>query len=138
MEVWVMGINNRLPGVVAACALGVLPLAGANAVADESASGVSYPTVVYLDDATLAKLRTTNPNHYARAQKIFAAARELCKPGPPEVTFAKSDARDVSCSKMLLRTSNPPKREITFRLDDTRYIALVAMTEDPPRLVNAR
>jgi hypothetical protein len=38
---------------------------------------------------------------------------------------------------MLLRTSNPAKREITFRLDDTKYIALVAMTDDPPRLVAA-
>jgi hypothetical protein len=36
-----------------------------------------------------------------------------------------------------VKTSNPPKREISFRLDDTRYVALVTLTEDPPKLVAA-
>ena len=39
---------------------------------------------------------------------------------------------------MLLRTSNPPKWEIRFRLDDTRYVALVAVSADWPKLVPAR
>jgi hypothetical protein len=133
-----MRTSTRISGIISICALGALAIAGTNALAGEAVGSTSFGTAVYLDNAALAKLRTTNPDHYARAQKVFAAARELCKPGPPQVTFAKSDARDVSCSQMLLRTSNPPKREITFRLDDTRYIALVAMTEDPPRLVNAK
>jgi hypothetical protein len=29
--------------------------------------------------------------------------------------------------------SNPPKREITFRLDGTRYIALVTLTASPAK-----
>jgi hypothetical protein len=108
--------------------------------ADAASPQVVYvPQVVYLNStAALAELRATNPDHYARAQRILAAANELCRPGPASVQFAKSDAQEVSCANMLLRTSNPPKRQITFRLDDTRYIALVTVTDDPPRLVLAR
>jgi hypothetical protein len=94
--------------------------------------------VVYLDAATLSELRATNPVHYARAQKIIDAANQLCRPTAGEVEYAKFDAKDISCLRSLLRTSNPPKRQISFRLGDTRYIALVTLTDDPPKLVAAR
>lgn len=91
--------------------------------------------VVYLDGAAdLARLRSTNPEHAARAEKIMAAANELCRPKPGDISYARFQARDISCSEMLLRTSLPPKRQIDFTLDDTRYIALVVITDDPPRL----
>jgi hypothetical protein len=51
--------------------------------------------------------------------------------------FAKFDAKNITCAGMLLRTSNPPKRQLSFRLDDTQYIALVAVTDDPPKIVAA-
>lgn len=47
-------------------------------------------------------------------------------------------AQDLKCADSLLGTSNPPKWEITFRLDDTRYVALVVITDDPPRLTPVR
>ena len=95
-------------------------------------------TVVYLDGpASLAQLRTANPLHYQRALKIIDAANELCRPQPGELEYAKFDAKNISCARMLLRTSNPPKRQLSFRLDDTQYIALVAVTDDPPKLVAA-
>jgi hypothetical protein len=94
--------------------------------------------VVYLDDpAALEQLRTANPIHYAQAQKILTEANHLCQPTTGKVEYAKYGAKDLSCIHSFLRTSNPPKREIHFRLDDTRYIALVVLTEDPPRLVLA-
>ena len=94
--------------------------------------------VIHLDGpASLAELRATNPAHYARAQKILAAANHLCRPAKGEVDYAKFDAKNISCIRSLIKTSNPPKREISFRLDDTQYIALVTLTEDPPRLVAA-
>jgi hypothetical protein len=102
------------------------------------AAGAWADGVVYLDDpAALEQLRTSNPTHYARAQKILAAANHLCRPTPAKIEYAKLDAKDVSCSASLLRTSNPPKHQIRFRLDDTQYIALVVVTDDPPRLVAA-
>jgi hypothetical protein len=105
-----------------------MALVAATAWADEGVVHLNGP-------ADLAQLRQSNPAHYARAVKIIDSANELCKPHAAEVERTK--AKNVSCSEMLLRTSNPAKREIEFRLDDTTYIALVAMTDDPPRLVAA-
>jgi hypothetical protein len=94
---------------------------------------------VYLwSPVDVGRLRTSNPDHYARAQKILAAADQLCRPGPGVLQFTEAGGKDVSCDGMLLRTSNPPKREIDFTLDDTRYSALITVTDDPPRLIRAR
>ncbi len=93
-------------------------------------------SVVHLNGPVdLEQLRRSNPGHYRQALKIIDAANELCKPHEGAVEYAK--AKEVSCSQMLLRTSNPAKRQISFRLDDTEYVALVAMTDDPPKLVAA-
>lgn len=86
----------------------------------------------------LARLRASNPDHYARAEKILAAANRLCRPGPGQLQLAEAGAKDVSCYGMLLRTSNPPKLEVEFTLDDTRYSALITITDDPPRLIPGR
>jgi len=92
--------------------------------------------VVYLNGpADLAQLRHSNPAHYQQAVRIMGAANELCRPHAGEIEFTQ--AKDVSCSQVLLRTSNPAKRQLTFRLGSTKYIALVAMTDNPPRLVAA-
>jgi hypothetical protein len=93
---------------------------------------------VYLDGpASLAQLRTSNPIHYQRALKIIDAANELCRPKAGELEYAKFAAKNISCARALLKTSNPPKRQLSFRLDDTQYIALVTVTDDPPKLVAA-
>ena len=84
--------------------------------------------------ADLAWLRESNPDHYARATRLMAAANTLCKPGEPKVQ--NTDGRDISCG-MLLRTSNPPKRALSFTLDDTHYVAIVTITADRPELMRA-
>ena len=94
--------------------------------------------VVYLDGpAALAQLRAANPIHYQRALKIIDAANVLCRPKAGELEYTQVDAKNISCEQLLLRTSNPPKRQLSFRLDDTKYIALVAITDDPPKLIAA-
>jgi len=91
------------------------------------------PRLVYLYGATsMEQLKSANPNHYARAERIIAAADELCKPGPDEVQFAKFEAKEISCQGMQIKLSNPPKREIGFTLDDVRYVALVTLTDSKP------
>src|SRR5579872_6680175 len=63
--------------VLGASALDTLPLA----------SPPSRNTV-YLDDAAaLDALKVSNPDRYARARGIMAAANRLCRPGPPNVYF---------------------------------------------------
>ena len=118
-------------GMVAVCVSGTWALPGVWAA---DARGGE----VYLDGpASLAQLRATNPIHYQRALKIIDAANELCRPKAGELEYAKFDAKNISCARALLKTSNPPKRQLSFRLDDTQYIALVTVTDDPAKLVAA-
>jgi hypothetical protein len=105
-----------------------LSLVAAAAWADE-------PVVHLNGPADLAQLRQSNPSHYRQAVKIIDSANQLCRNHAGEVEQTK--AKNVACSEMLLRTSNPAKREISFRLDSTDYVALVAMTDDPPKLIAA-
>jgi hypothetical protein len=94
--------------------------------------------VVHLDSpGALEHLRSTNPAHYAQAVKILAEANHLCRPAKAELLRAHPEANDDSCATMLLRASNPPKREVRFSLDHTQYVALVSITDDPPRLMAA-
>lgn len=87
--------------------------------------------------ADLDRLRATNFNHYQRAEKIIAAGNKLCRPGAPALQLAAAlGASDMSCAANLL-TSNPPKKLLDFRLDSTRYIALITITGDQPHLVKA-
>jgi len=120
--------------------LGILALTGACAAlanAEEAPLTTPPSRTVYLDGPSdLARLRKANPSHYARAERVLAAANHLCRPGPGELKEA-AGARDLTCNGTLFRTSNPPKWQITFTLDDTRYVALVAVTDDPPRVTPA-
>ncbi len=113
--------------------ISALALAGTAALADDSAPAPAKASqvVVYLNGASaLANLAKTNPNHAARAERILAAASELCKPGPEQINFASFQASDIRCDGAILRTSNPAKREIAFTLDETRYLALVTVPSD--------
>lgn len=93
---------------------------------------------VYLEGPRdLAELRDTNPAHYARAQRVLAAADHLCRPGIAQ-SEPVAGSRDLRCESRLIFTSNPPKWQMTFTLDDTRYIALVVIHDDPPHLLPAR
>ena len=93
---------------------------------------------VYLDGpSALARLEASNPEHYARAERILASANHLCRAGAAEMQYAGADEHSFTCGAFL-KTSNPPKRQISFRLDDTRYVALVTITDDAPKLVPAR
>jgi len=110
---------------------------GLAALTAHAAVALSNPPVYLNGQDDLDRLRATHPDRYARAERIMAAANELCRPRPGEVSYAEFEAKDISCSDVLLKTSNPPKRQISFTLDDTRYIALVAVTDDPPRVMPA-
>lgn len=113
-------------------AITVAVMASAAALAGDAAPApASKPKVVHLDGAaSLAALAQTNPNHAARAERILAAAGQLCKPGPEKVDYAGFQADNIRCEGAILRTSNPPKREIGFTLDETRYVALVTVPVD--------
>jgi hypothetical protein len=95
------------------------------------------PTVYLEGPSDLARLRQANPGHYARAERILAEANQLCRPGLGRLE-AVAGASELRCESALLRTSNPPKMEVHFRLDAVRYVALVTITDDPPHLTPAK
>ena len=128
-----------LPAVAAVCTAALMA-SGIRTVAagDTPALAQKSDETVYLDARALEELRSRNPDHYARATRILAAANHLCRPQLPEATLAELRVQDFSCVPMLLLTSLPPQREIGFRLDHTRYIARVYVTDDPPRALPVR
>ena len=110
-------------------------------VAGSSAVFAAPPKTVHLNRLVLEELKKTQPDTYAEARRVMAAASELCAPGVGQVVEAReSQARKLpamTCSGVTLLTSNPPKREISFIIDDTKYIALVTMKAPPPELRGA-
>jgi len=123
----------------ALCATLAATLWAATPAAAQEPVPASHPAaVIELDAQALARLAASNPNHYARAERILAAANYLCRPRAAELHRARLGAQDLSCARMLLQTSNPPKWRIGFRLDDVRYTAAVVVTDDPPRPLPAR
>ena len=103
--------------------------------ADKTVDTFDPRPAVHLDSAAdLAQLRKTNPDHYARAVRLLRSANSLCKPGAPKLQ--NTDGRDISCALMLF-TSNPPKQALTFKLDNTRYVAIVTIAADPAHPMRA-
>jgi|SRR5690606_13833536 len=87
-----------------------------------------------LGPEALAELEQTNPAHHERAVKIIAAAADLCRPSVSATYYVQFQEHEVSCSESLLLTSNPPKRRLSFELDDTRYVALVTVPNSAGKL----
>jgi hypothetical protein len=91
----------------------------------------SPPTRVWVHlngPADLEQLRSTNLNHYRRAQPILAAANEICQPGPTHAYPTRFEGDYLNCESMIWLTSYPPQKRLVFHLDDVGYIALVSVT----------
>jgi hypothetical protein len=85
----------------------------------------------------LERLRSSNPHHYEIARKILEAANEICdarQAGPIPLKF---EAQDVGCISSMWLTSNPPKRALSFTIDDTVYSALVEVRNLGSKLIPA-
>jgi len=93
-------------------------------------------TIRLFTPADLEKLHSTNPDHWRRAEKLIAAANQYCPVGTPKTQSADLRSNQVNCGHLDM-TSNPPKREITFNLDGTHYVALVTLTASPAKPVPA-
>lgn len=90
---------------------------------------------VYLDSVVLEEIKNSNPTRYARIRDVMASASEMCKPNAAR-TWELVSAKPADCSTLFLKTSYPPKREISFAIDDTLYITHVVV-RDAPALVKA-
>jgi hypothetical protein len=121
---------RTLIGLLAAAAM-----CGSVASADE----VRERRVVYLNGPeAMAELERINPKHYEIAKLILASGPKLCEAGAPRVYQLHMGADEITCSNFLLRTSNPPKKQISFELEDAVYIALVVVEGSEPTVIPAK
>jgi hypothetical protein len=96
------------------CAL----LLSAAALADQSATVVQ---VDLRDSRALAKLQQSNPAHFEKIEQILAGL--AAQPDRAEADWLQTNfaASEVELSRLLIKTSNPPKQTLRFRLDNVRY-----------------
>ena len=79
----------------------------------------------------LDALSDSNPAHYARILVILRVSQmESCEHLPQVLKTSEGLAiGDVRCDSFTLLTSYPPKRHMTFVLDDVRYTSNVAQVQ---------
>jgi len=89
---------------------------------------------VILNTTALAMLEQTNPDHFRKVDEIIRIASEQGCATAVEALKAKFDVANAYCDPPeVLRTSNPPKRRLTFTLGGTAYVLfLTASPAIPP------
>ena len=87
--------------------------------------------IVSLDrPGVLEAIEADNPGHHQRIVGILRASAEMpCDYGRLARAQVDHEAREAKCSVFLF-TSYPAKRQLSFLLDDTRYLATVTMRAD--------
>ena len=86
------------------------------------------PRGVDLDaPGALEALVRNNPTHFVVIQRILNEAGARPDAEVPRWLRASFNAQSVIYQPIVL-TSHPPKRRLSFTLDDTRYIAVITLT----------
>ena len=102
-----------------------------------ASGGVVAAGVVDLTNAReLELLRDRRPDHYAKVRAILALAETRPSLDAGRWIEARVGASDVQV--LQWRVSDPPKLQVSFTLDDTRYTAQVVPVLEPARPVPAR
>ena len=76
---------------------------------------------------SLEALQQSNPTHYKKVRKILDGILQQPDAAVPRWIQTNFDARNVSYVPILM-TSFPPKRRLSFALDETRYEAVITLT----------
>ena len=112
-----------------ALALAAPALVMAEPTLKEMAAAVSAnPVKNYVDlraPHALEALQRTNPAHFAKIQKMLVGLEEQPNRAEGDWLQVNFNAHDVDLSRMIVKTSYPPKQVLSFRLDDTRYTMYV-------------
>ncbi|HEX6398248.1 MAG TPA: hypothetical protein VFZ95_12555 [Steroidobacteraceae bacterium] len=96
------------------------------ALAVSMSSLAQGPTAIDLrTPQALEHLKRDNPAHYEKIRQILAGLEE--KPERVEADWLQANfaAQDVDLARMIVKTSNPPKQLLSFRLDQVRYTLYV-------------
>ena len=86
------------------------------------------PRTVVLDaPGALEALQRSNPAHFDKVRRILDGLLQRPDAEVPRWMQVSFGARDVSYVPVVL-TSHPPKRRLSFALDQTRYEAVFTLT----------
>ena len=108
--------------VIAAAVLAMLWTAAAAA-----GDATSARTVNLNKPGALEALQRSNPTHHEKVRRILDGILQQPDAAVPRWIETNFEARNVSYAPILL-TSDPPKRRLSLALDDTRYEAIVTLT----------
>lgn len=97
-------------------------------VAIATAADIGLRRTVDLDaPGVMERVRVANPAHFHKIVKIIEGVTQQPDSAVPRWLRVNFDARDVGYGPIVM-TSHPPKRRLSFALDDTRYEAVVVLT----------
>jgi hypothetical protein len=92
---------------------------------------LAAPVIVDLDaPGVLDTLARTNPVHYDKVQRIVAGVKSKSDSEVNEWLRVSFDAKDVRYAALLM-VSYPPKRRLSFTLDDKSYKTVVTLDVQP-------
>jgi hypothetical protein len=85
----------------------------------------------------LDALARDNPQHYTKVREIMAEVQKQPDSAVPQWMRTRFDARDVDYGPLLLVT-DPPKRRLSFTIDEVRYRSTVTLTNWKAQRMPAR
>ena len=92
-------------------------------------AGAAPASVDLRDASALERLRDSNPAHYAAIRQILSGLAEAPERVEGDWLQTTFDAREVELSRLVLKTSYPPRQRLSFTLDDTRYTLHVVRSD---------
>ena len=108
------------------------------AVAVATAADIGLRRTVDLDaPGAMEHVRAANPGHFDKIVKIIEGVTQQPDSAVPRWMRVTFDAQDVNYRPIVM-TSHPPKRRLSFALDDTRYEAVVVLTNARGAVIPAR
>jgi hypothetical protein len=94
--------------------------------------------IVDLDaPGALDALAHDNPQHYGKVREIMADVQKRPDSEVPQWMRTRFDASDVNYGPLLIVT-DPPKRRLSFTIDEVRYRSTVTLTNWKPQLMPAK
>ena len=93
-----------------------------------TAADIALRGTVDLDaPGAMERVSAANPAHFDKIVKIIEGVTQQPDSAVPRWLRVNFDARDVGYTPVVM-TSRPPKRRLSFALDDVRYDVVVVLT----------
>ena len=134
MRLMIIATAFLLFGLTEAIAQPGLPPGALEALKQNSAYHGTLRTVDLDAPGALEVLKQTNPAHYATVRTILAEVFLRPDAEVPRWLQASFNARGGYHGPIVF-TSQPPKRRLSFTLDDTSYVAVITLTNVPGAVV---